>query len=112
MVRLSEMDGYWLEYDEGNHLKSICKKDRNGRYEGICDSGESGFDDGFDAGFKEGHAKGSEEGHKQGFAEGRERGLKRILTAARKLLESGMSREEVEQLTSLSSQEMAKIIKR
>ena len=36
MVRLSEMDGYWLEYDEGNHLKSICKKDRNGRYEGIC----------------------------------------------------------------------------
>ena len=36
MARLSEMDGYWLEYDEGNHLKSICKKDRNGRYEGIC----------------------------------------------------------------------------
>ena len=36
MVRLSEMNGYWLEYDEGNHLKSICKKDRNGRYEGIC----------------------------------------------------------------------------
>ena len=36
MVRLSEMDGYWLEYDEGNHLKSICKKDNEGRYEGIC----------------------------------------------------------------------------
>ena len=36
MVRLSEMDGYWLEYDENNQLKSICKKDRQGRYEGIC----------------------------------------------------------------------------
>ena len=36
MVRLSEMDGYWLEYDEGNHLKSICKKDNEGRYEDIC----------------------------------------------------------------------------
>ena len=36
MVRLSEMNGYWLEYDEGNHLKSICKKDQYGRYEGIC----------------------------------------------------------------------------
>ena len=36
MVRLSEMNGYWLEYDEGNHLKSICKKDNEGRYEDIC----------------------------------------------------------------------------
>ena len=30
------MNGYWLEYDEGNHLKSICKKDNEGRYEDIC----------------------------------------------------------------------------
>ena len=36
MVRLPEMNGYWLEYDKGNHLKSICKKDQYGRYEGIC----------------------------------------------------------------------------
>ena len=36
MIRLPEMPGYWKEYDENNNLKSICKKDKEGRYEDIC----------------------------------------------------------------------------
>ena len=42
MVRLDEMDGYWKEYDDDSNLKSICKKDKEGRYEGICYFYENG----------------------------------------------------------------------
>ena len=42
MVRLDEMDGYWKEYEENGYMKSICKKDRYGRYEGICYFYENG----------------------------------------------------------------------
>ena len=37
LIRLSEMDGYWKEYDENGKLMSISKRnDRNGEKEGIC----------------------------------------------------------------------------
>ena len=36
MTRLSEMEGYWKEYDNENNLISICKRNENGQYEGIC----------------------------------------------------------------------------
>ena len=36
MTRLSEMTGYWKEYDNENKLISICKRNENGQYEGIC----------------------------------------------------------------------------
>ena len=36
MMRLSEMEGYWKEYDNENKLISICKRNENGQYEGIC----------------------------------------------------------------------------
>ena len=36
MTRLSEMEGYWKEYDNENNLISICKRNANGQYEGIC----------------------------------------------------------------------------
>ena len=37
LIRLSEMDGYWKEYDEKGTLLSISKRnDRNGEKEGIC----------------------------------------------------------------------------
>ena len=36
MVRSTKMEGYWKEYDENGKLKCICKKDNQGRYEGIC----------------------------------------------------------------------------
>ena len=42
MVRLDEMNGYWKEYDENDNLKSICKKDKYGRYEDICYFYENG----------------------------------------------------------------------
>ena len=42
MVRLDKMDGYWKEYDENGNMKSICKKDKDGRYEGICYFYENG----------------------------------------------------------------------
>ena len=42
MTRLYEMSGYWKEYDNNGHLKSICKKDIYGRYEGICYFYENG----------------------------------------------------------------------
>ena len=42
MVRLSEMAGYWKEYDENGNLKSICKRDKYGRYEDICYFYENG----------------------------------------------------------------------
>ena len=42
MVRLNEMAGYWKEYDDYGNLKSICKKDSEGRYEGVCYFYENG----------------------------------------------------------------------
>ena len=42
MVRSDEMPGYWKEYDENGNLKSICKKDKYGRYEGECHFYENG----------------------------------------------------------------------
>ena len=37
LIRLSEMDGYWKEYDENGKLLSISERnDRNGEKEGIC----------------------------------------------------------------------------
>ena len=36
IIRLSEMEGYWKEYDNENNLISICKRNENGQYEGIC----------------------------------------------------------------------------
>ena len=42
MARLDEMPGYWKEYDENNYYKSICKKDKYGRYEGVCYFYENG----------------------------------------------------------------------
>ena len=42
LVRSDEMPGYWKEYDENGNLKSICKKDKYGRYEGECHFYENG----------------------------------------------------------------------
>ena len=42
MARLDEKPGYWKEYDENGNLKSICKKDKYGRYEGECHFYENG----------------------------------------------------------------------
>ena len=42
MIRLSQMDGYWKEYDDNGNIKSICKKDNEGRYEGLCYFYENG----------------------------------------------------------------------
>ena len=42
LVRSDEMFGYWKEYDENGNLKSICKKDKYGRYEGECHFYENG----------------------------------------------------------------------
>ena len=49
-------------------------------------------------------------GQRKGFAAGRTQELDRHLATARKLLESGMSRELVKLLTSFSSRRMAKIV--
>ena len=43
MVRSDEMPGYWKEYDKNGNLKSICKKDKYGRYEGECHFYENGI---------------------------------------------------------------------
>ena len=43
MVRSTKMEGYWKEYDENGKLKCICKKDNQGRYEGICYFYENGI---------------------------------------------------------------------
>ena len=36
IVELKEMKGYWKEMNEDNEVISICKKDEEGRNEGIC----------------------------------------------------------------------------
>ena len=36
IVELKEMKGYWKEMNEDNEVISICKKDKEGRNDGIC----------------------------------------------------------------------------
>ena len=104
-------EDYLLGYEKGLEAgeKEGFEDGRNfGKREGFNYS----LDIGHEEGFANEVARASAEEHEKGFAEGCEQELNRHLATARKLLARGMSREEVEELTSFSSQEMAKIFER
>ena len=42
LLKMTEMDGYWKEYDSGTNLKSVSKKDDRGNNDGICFYYENG----------------------------------------------------------------------
>ena len=98
-------DGYKWGLSQGK-LLGYGTGLRKGRYEGL----DAGTSEDYLLGYEV--ARASAEEHEKGFAEGCEQELNRHLATARRLLASGMSREEVEELTSFSSQEMAKIFER
>ena len=36
LVKMIEMEGYWKEYDDNMNLRSVCKKDDEGKNDGVC----------------------------------------------------------------------------
>ena len=117
--------GRYEGFDAGkseDYVRGYKKGFEAGEKEGFfhgCDVGcEKGLYDGYDSGFNEAYKKGFAEGsvedqemQKYIVEEGRKQELGRHLNTARKLVESGMSIEEVEQLTSFNPQEMARLVK-
>lgn len=96
MSNQDEMDAYISAENAKFRLANLLKGERrSGHAEGL----------------EEGHAKGLEEGIAKGRAEVLEeaRADKRetVISIARKMLASGMSKESVQQFTSLSDAEMA-----
>ncbi len=108
MSNQDEMDAYISAENAKFRLANLLKGERSsGHAEGL----EEGIAKGRAEGLEEGHAKGLEEGIAKGRAEVLEeaRADKRetVISIARKMLASGMSKESVQQFTSLSDAEMA-----
>jgi len=77
-----------------------------GRAEGLAEGRAEGLAEGRAEGLAAGRAEGRAAGRAEGLAEGRTEG---ILSVARRLLDSGMSAEQVASLTGLSPEELDKL---
>lgn len=117
--------GYYEGFDAGKS-DDYLRGYEDGLEAGIKDGFENGKGAGFEKGRYDGYGSGFDAAYPNGFAassveyqgvqkewgdDGRKQELGRHLVTARKLLESGMSIDEVEKLTSFNSQEMAKLLK-
>ena len=88
------------------------KKDQNTQIAGAIEKGlRRGLQQGRKQGRKEGVEQGRKEGVEQGRKEGVEQGKKAMLETAQKLLNKGMSVEEVQEITNLTAEEMKTITK-
>ena len=75
----------------------------NSRAEMIEDALQEGYAKGLDEGLAEGVIKGREEGREEGRAEGREEGR---ADAAKRMIASGMTKEQVAAILELSTKEI------
>lgn len=80
------------------------KKDQNTQIAGAIEKG-------LRRGLQQGRKQGRKEGVEQGRKEGGEQGKKAMLETAQKLLNKGMSVEEVQEITNLTAEEMKIITK-
>lgn len=116
----------WYEGFDAGKTDDYLRGYEDGLEAGIKDGFENGKGAGFEKGRYDGYGSGFDAAYPNGFAassveyqgvqkewgdDGRKQELARHLVTARKLLESGMSIDEVEKLTSFNSQEMAKLLK-
>lgn len=116
----------WYEGFDAGKTDDYLRGYEDGLEAGIKDGFENGKGAGFEKGRYDGYGSGFDAAYPNGFAassveyqgvqkewgdDGRKQELGRHLVTARKLLESGMSIDEVEKLTSFNSQEMAKLLK-
>ena len=87
--------------------KGLRRGLQQGKKEGIKQGRKEGVEQGLEQGRKEGVEQGLEQGRKEGV----EQGKKAMLETAKKLLNKGMSVEEVQEITNLTAEEMKTITK-